>query len=541
MPPANPHDLVGTVLAGRYRIVRRLGEGAMGAVYVGEHLRIGRLDAIKVLRGGLATDSDSISRFNRGARNLSAIRHPNVCTLYDYGETEDGSPFLALEMIDGESLKEIIDREGVLPVPRALAITRQIASALDAAHHAGIVHRDLKPGNVMIERGRDGSDIVKVVDFDIAKGPGGQSGDEVTELGFVVGTPEYMSPEQLMGERLDGRSDLYSLGLVLFRLVSGALPFRGGSTQEIMLQRLTAEPLPLDEIRAGFSGPPGLQAILDRSLAREKDNRYANAQDFRADIDRLGAGQAPAAPPPPAPGTGGREMPETVVATSTARPLAAAGAGGGSSKRVWLIGAVAVLAAGAIATPFVLRATGGGDEANGPIPANTLAMAGDSSGAPAAVDSPTSPVRKPPASGGDSGRPRPQPQPPPQQPETQTRTQPETQSQTQQPPATGSGIVADSAEATDLLFRIQGYVPTDPAVRMDPVVADAVRDSASQIYAMPGAVPDVRARAAFVMAQVFFKLRDADECESWIGRAIELAPTRQSYTVYRENCRRLRS
>jgi serine/threonine-protein kinase len=515
MAPADRHDLTGTVLAGRYRIVRKLGEGAMGAVYLGEHLRIGRLDAIKVMRGGLAEDSDSITRFNRGARHLSAIRHPNVCTLYDYGETEDGSPFLALELIEGESLKEIIDREGALPVPRALAIARQIAAALQAAHDAGIVHRDLKPGNVMIERGRDGSDVVKVVDFDIAKGPEARTGDEVTELGFVVGTPEYMSPEQLMGERLDGRSDLYSLGLVLFRMVSGALPFRGGSTQEIMLQRLTTEPLTLGQIRAGLSGTPGLQAVLDRSLAREKEKRHANATEFAADLDRLAAGQAPAAPAAGARATGGREMPETVVASSTSRPAVAGATGGGSSRRGWLIGVVAALAIGAAGTPFLLRSLGAEDgQAPGPLAANPSATI-DSAGMVTRIDS-QKPIHTPPVRGEDSARkPAPRPQLPPD------------------PAPSGGGIVVAAADANDTLFRLLDRLTESK----DAGIASAARDTASAVWENGTVASDDRALAAYVAASAFLNLRNAAECERWIDRALQLRPGGPGYADLRTSCR----
>lgn len=284
--PTDPSDLTGTVLAGRYRILRKLGEGAMGAVYEGEHLRIGRRDAIKVLLAA-PTDAEAVARFDRGARNLSAIRHPNVCTLYDYGETEHGSPFLALEMIDGESLLEVLEREGTLPPARAIGIARQIAAALQAAHDADIVHRDLKPGNVMIERGRDGSDVVKVVDFDIAKGPEPESAEEVTRLGYMVGTPAYVSPEQLMGERLDGRSDVYSLGIVLFRMLSGALPFRGENTEQVMLRRLTTPPLTIEEVSEAASNVPGMQAVLDRALARDREDRWQTAAEFATRLGEL--------------------------------------------------------------------------------------------------------------------------------------------------------------------------------------------------------------------------------------------------------------
>ncbi len=224
--PADAGDYqIGSVIAGRYRIVKLLGKGAMGAVYLGEHLRIGRKDAIKVLQTSLERDSTSIARFTRGARNASAIRHPNVCTVYDFGETEEGLAFLAMEYVDGESLSDLLKREGALPLERAGDILCQVGDALSAAHAAGIVHRDLKPANVMLAKRHDGSPLAKVVDFDIAKGSVEGEGDEVTRLGYVVGTPEFMSPEQLTGDRLDGRSDVYSMGVLLFRAVPSQAAF----------------------------------------------------------------------------------------------------------------------------------------------------------------------------------------------------------------------------------------------------------------------------------------------------------------------------
>jgi predicted Ser/Thr protein kinase len=276
--------MVGRVLAGRYRILAKLGEGAMGAVYLGEHLHIGRRDAIKLLRPGLAGDAEAIARFTRGTRNVSAIHHPNVCAIYDFSDTPEGFRYLAMEYIEGETLKDVLDREGRLSPQRAVEIARQVADALQAAHDAGVVHRDLKPGNIMICASRDGRDVVKVVDFDIAKGPSEPEGEEVTRLGFVVGTPEYMSPEQLMGDRLDGRSDLYSLGVVLFRMLSGSLPFRADSTQDIMVQRLTGEPLRLDDVLPPGTVPPPLQRALDRALARRAADRQADAAEFAREI-----------------------------------------------------------------------------------------------------------------------------------------------------------------------------------------------------------------------------------------------------------------
>jgi serine/threonine-protein kinase len=284
IPGAEPPDpsgaLVGQILAGRYRIIAKLGEGAMGAVYLAEHLRIGRRDAIKVLRTGMARDPEAIARFTRGARNVSTIQHPNVCTIYDFSDTDDGLQFLAMEFVEGETLKDTLDREGRLDLHRAISIARQVAAALQAAHDVGIVHRDLKPGNIMLARKPDGSDAVKVVDFDIAKGPSEALGEEVTRLGFVVGTPEYMSPEQLMGERLDGRSDVYSLAIVLFRMLTGTLPFRAATTQEIMVQRLTTEPLRLEEALPAAAFPPALEGLLLHALARKASDRIASAAEF---------------------------------------------------------------------------------------------------------------------------------------------------------------------------------------------------------------------------------------------------------------------
>ena len=285
-------DLIGTVLAGRYRIESLLGVGAMGAVYVGEHLHMGRRDAIKVLRSSLARDEEAIARFTRGARNLSAIRHPNVCAIYDFGTTEAGFHYLAMEYVDGASLTDAMEREGgVLSVERATRILGQAADALKVAHDRGIVHRDLKPDNIMLTAGSPGTETVKVVDFDIALGP--QEGEDarVTRHGYVVGTPEYMSPEQLTGDPLEGRSDIYSLALIYFRMLTGRLPFPDGTAQEVMVHRLTGDPLSLAEAApAGAGIPPGLEPVVRRALARKADERYEDVEEFAREV-REGVGQ----------------------------------------------------------------------------------------------------------------------------------------------------------------------------------------------------------------------------------------------------------
>jgi len=295
-------NLVDSVIADRYHIVKKLGEGGMGAVYLGEHVKMGRKSAIKVMASSMASDPEAIARFNREAANAARINHPNVCAIYDFGETPDGLIYLAMEFIEGESLGDVLDKEGVLPPARAVSILRQTADALQAAHDLGIVHRDLKPDNIMLSKSRGGADVVKVVDFGIAKAMSGEEGQQVTKTGLVVGTPEYMSPEQLSGDVLDGRSDLYSLALVFYRLLTGTFPFPSESAQEMMIKRLTDDPLPLDAARPGVGYPPALQQVMDRALARMPRDRYPSAVQFAHDAVAAAAGWDSATAAAPAEG-----------------------------------------------------------------------------------------------------------------------------------------------------------------------------------------------------------------------------------------------
>ncbi len=283
---ANPQgDLVGSVVHEKFHVIRKLGEGGMGAVYLAEHVKMGRKVALKVMNPGMHQDPDAIARFNREAKNASQLNHPNVCAIYDFGETPDGLIYLAMEFIEGSSLTSVIEKSGALTPARAANIIHQAADALQVAHDYGIVHRDLKPDNIMIAKARDGSDVVKVVDFGIAKASSSDA-QKVTKTGLVVGTPEYMSPEQLAGDKLDGRSDIYSLGLVAFNCLTGKLPFPSNSAQEAMIMRLTDQPRTLAEMKPDVAWPEQLQAVMDRALARDAADRYQSAAEFGRDIAR---------------------------------------------------------------------------------------------------------------------------------------------------------------------------------------------------------------------------------------------------------------
>ncbi|MDB4906459.1 MAG: hypothetical protein JWO05_1243 [Gemmatimonadetes bacterium] len=276
-------DLVGSIIADRYHVLRKLGEGGMGQVYLAEHVKMGRKSAVKVMNPGMVNDSDAISRFNREASNASRINHPNVCAVYDFGETPEGIIYLAMEYIEGQSLNGLIEDQGALNPLRAADIARQTGEALSVAHDMGIVHRDLKPDNIMLTKNRDGSDCVKVVDFGIAKAANSEA-QKVTKTGLVVGTPEYMSPEQLAGDKLDGRSDIYALGLVAFNMLTGKLPFPAETVQESMIMRLTDKPRQLAEMKGDTTWSAEVQDVLNKALERDASLRYQTANQFGKEL-----------------------------------------------------------------------------------------------------------------------------------------------------------------------------------------------------------------------------------------------------------------
>src|SRR5688500_1557045 len=275
----NSTDLVGSIIADRYRVISKLGDGGMGQVFLAEHVRMKRRCAVKIMRPQLMSDPVAVVRFNREAENASQISHPNVCAVYDFGETPTGLIYLAMEFIDGEALSKILERETSLTPVRAADIISQTADALSAAHGLGILHRDLKPDNIMLAKSRAGTDHVKIVDFGIARVMSKES-QQLTSTGIAVGTPEYMSPEQFAGDTLDARTDIYSLALVGYHVLTGAHAFGSGTTTDHLLARLTQPPRRLSLIKPDVEWPNALQAVFDKALSPDPAQRYSDVLDF---------------------------------------------------------------------------------------------------------------------------------------------------------------------------------------------------------------------------------------------------------------------
>jgi serine/threonine protein kinase len=282
--PADPTaGLVGSVIAERYRILKKIGDGGMGQVYLAEHVRIKRKSAVKIMRPGMMSDPVAIVRFNREAENASQITHPNVAAVYDFGETKDGLIYLAMEFIDGESLAKTLERETALHAVRCADIIRQSADALSVAHGLGILHRDLKPDNIMLAKTRSGTDHVKIVDFGIARVMSSEA-QHVTSTGIAVGTPDFMSPEQFAGEQLDARTDIYSLALVAFHVLTGGFAFPSATSKEHLLARFTQPPRTLQEVKGDVQWPEELQATFDKALASDPEERYHDVMEFAHDF-----------------------------------------------------------------------------------------------------------------------------------------------------------------------------------------------------------------------------------------------------------------
>ena len=276
---ATQDTLSGTLFAGRYRISRKLGGGGMADVYLAEDQELGRRVAIKMLHGRYANDEQFVERFRREATHAAGLSHPNIVSIFDRGEA-DGSYFIVMEYVEGRTLKELIRSRGPCPIPVAIAYTRQILAGLRYAHRNGVIHRDIKPHNVIV----DPEGVIKVTDFGIARAGASQ----MTEEGAIIGTAQYLSPEQARGAPVDQTSDLYSTGIVLFELLTGEVPFTGDSPVEIAMKHLAEVPQVPSELRPDV--PDDLDLVVVRALAKEPADRYQSAAAMDADLETVARG-----------------------------------------------------------------------------------------------------------------------------------------------------------------------------------------------------------------------------------------------------------
>ena len=295
------HELQpGMIIRNKYQIIERIGIGGMGLVYRGRHLTFNEICAIKIVNDDIAGNASFLQRFQTEAIVARKLRHPNAVRVEDFDYTEDGRPFIVMELVEGKNVSEVLQKEGALAVPRAIRIARQVGLAIGVAHKLGIVHRDLKPGNIILTVDEQGQETAKVLDFGIAKlrEAAGEDRPEMTMTGMVVGTPLYMSPEQFLGKKaggeVDGRTDIYSLGVVLYQMITAQLPFEAETPYALMLQHLQTSVRPPHEVKPELHIPSSLSQVILKAMEKSRENRFQTAEEFVAALDQINVDQVTA-------------------------------------------------------------------------------------------------------------------------------------------------------------------------------------------------------------------------------------------------------
>ncbi|MFO0680747.1 MAG: serine/threonine-protein kinase [Sandaracinus sp.] len=291
IPPPDP--LIGRTLDGRYRVEAVLGEGGMGLVYRAKHAMLNKSLAIKVLKPEVSKDTEVMQRFQQEAQSATAIGSPHIIDISDFGSLPDGSTYFVMEFLDGVSLTKALELEHPMRTERVVRVAKQICDALGAAHERSIVHRDMKPDNIyLVKRGHE-TDFVKVLDFGIAKVGGASS--KLTKAGQVFGTPHYMSPEQCAGANVDQRTDIYALGVILYEMASGRVPFDADNLMGILTKHMYEKPIAPHELPPPVDVPPGLEAVIMKCLEKSTEARYQTMAEVKADLEALEAGLTPRA------------------------------------------------------------------------------------------------------------------------------------------------------------------------------------------------------------------------------------------------------
>jgi tRNA A-37 threonylcarbamoyl transferase component Bud32 len=373
-PAAAENTLVGQIVGGRYHVKRVLGEGGMGIVYEAEQ-QMGsavRKVALKTLHQHLSRDPSVTARFHRECGTIAGLEHPNTIKVYDFGATADGTLYIAMEFVAGLSLSQVLEKAGgALPPERALKIMRQIAGSLEEAHQQGIIHRDLKPDNVVLTDRAGEKDVVKLLDFGIAartESADAQREQKLTQQGMVLGTPPYMSPEQFTGKALDPRSDVYSLGVMAYEMLTGRLPFDAQTPWQWATEHMTAKPIPFEATPVSAQIPEAMRAAVLRSLSKNRDERQTSAKQFYDELAGDAAVPHAAAAPGASTGTAAMAappgfgnqaigsartaaMPTTGAAASVVAPVVPGFAppkGGGKGLLIGLAGVGGVLLIGIV-------------------------------------------------------------------------------------------------------------------------------------------------------------------------------------------------